>query len=445
MFEALTNRLQATFDRLGSSGRLTEKDVDVVMREVRMALLEADVALPVVKEFVKRVKERAIGAEVTKSLRPGQMVVKIVHEELIETLGEPGRLSFSGSTKPHVIMLVGLQGAGKTTTAAKLATHLRREGREPFLIAADVYRPAAVDQLITLAKQINIPYYEEGTQARPVDIVTRGLKAAKDANVSTVIVDTAGRLQIDDHLMAELEQIKQRTQAIEVLLVADSMTGQEAVNIAQGFNDRVGITGLILTKIDGDARGGAAISMRAVTGVPIKFLGTSEKIDGFEVFHPDRLASRILGMGDMLTLIEKAEQSYDEEEAIRLQKKLMENQFTLQDFVDQLRKVRKMGPLNKIMGMIPGMNKIQDQIDPEEMERNLSKVEAIISSMTLDERNNPKKLNASRKKRIATGSGVDVRDVNQVLKQFRDMQKLMGQLRKGRMPKIPGLPPGMGF
>jgi signal recognition particle subunit SRP54 len=438
MFEALTNRLQATFDRLGSSGRLTEKDVDVVMREVRMALLEADVALPVVKEFVKRVKERAIGAEVTKSLRPGQMVVKIVHEELIETLGDPGRLSFSGSTKPHVIMLVGLQGAGKTTTAAKLATYLRREGREPFLIAADVYRPAAVDQLITLAKQINIPYYEEGTSARPVDIVTRGLKAAKDANVSTVIVDTAGRLQIDDHLMAELEQIKQRTQA-------DSMTGQEAVNIAQGFNDRVGITGLILTKIDGDARGGAAISMRAVTGVPIKFLGTSEKIDGFEVFHPDRLASRILGMGDMLTLIEKAEQSYDEEEAIRLQKKLMENQFTLQDFVDQLRKVRKMGPLNKIMGMIPGMNKIQDQIDPEEMERNLTRVEAIISSMTPDERHNPKKLNASRKKRIATGSGVDVRDVNQVLKQFRDMQKLMGQLRKGRMPKIPGLPPGMGF
>ncbi|MBZ0294572.1 MAG: signal recognition particle protein [Anaerolineae bacterium] len=439
MFESLSNRLQDVFDRLGSSGRLTEKDVDVVMREVRMALLEADVALPVVKDFVKRVKERAIGAEVTKSLKPGQMVVKIVHEELIETLGEPGRLSFSGSTKPHVIMLVGLQGSGKTTTAAKLATYLRRDGRQPFMIAADTYRPAAVDQLVTLAKQINVPYYEEGTQARPVDIVARGLKAAQEANAGVAIIDTAGRLQIDDTLMTELEQIKQRTKPAEVLLVADSMTGQEAVNIAQGFNERVGITGMILTKIDGDARGGAAISMRAVTGVPIKFLGTSEKIDGFEDFHPDRLASRILGMGDVLTLIERAEESFDEREALKLQEKLMKNQFTLQDFLEQLRKVRTMGPLGQLMGMIPGMSRLQDQIDQDEMEKSLKKVEAIICSMTAAERNNPKVLNASRKKRIAAGSGVEVRDVNQVIKQFRDMQKLMSQMRKGRFPGIPGM------
>ncbi|HLV35104.1 MAG TPA: signal recognition particle protein [Spirillospora sp.] len=441
MFESLTNRLQATFDRLGSAGRLTEKDVDVVMREVRMALLEADVALPVVKDFIRRVKERAIGAEVTKSLKPGQMVVKIVHEELMDTLGEPGRLNFSGSTKPHVIMLVGLQGAGKTTTAAKLATYLRREGRSPMLIAADTYRPAAVDQLVTLAKQINVPYYEEGTSARPVDIVTRGLKAAQEAGVSVVIIDTAGRLQINDSLMTELEQIKQRTKPAEVLLVADSMTGQEAVNIAQGFNERVGITGLILTKVDGDARGGAAISMRAVTGVPIKFLTTGEKLDGFEVFHPDRLASRILGMGDVMTLIEKAEASFDEAEALKLQKKLMEDEFSLQDFLDQLRRVRNMGPLGQLLNMLPGMSRFQDQINQEDMDKSLKKVEAIICSMTLEERNNPKILDASRKKRIAAGSGVQVSDVNQVIKQFRDMKKLMSQLRRGRF-KIPGGLPG---
>ena len=444
MFEGLSNRLQETFDRLGSAGRLTEKDVDVVMREVRMALLEADVALPVVKDFVKRVKARSIGAEVTKSLKPGQMVVKIVHEELIETLGEPGRLDFSGSTKPHVIMLVGLQGAGKTTMAAKLAVHLRREGREPFMIACDTYRPAAVDQLVTLAKQVNVPYYEEGVESRPIDIAARGLKAASEAGASVVLIDTAGRLQINDHLMSELEQIKQRTKPAEVLLVADAMTGQEAVNIAEGFNERVGITGLILTKIDGDARGGAAISMRAVTGVPIKFLGTGEKIDGFEIFHPDRLASRILGMGDVMTLIEKAEESFDEAEALKLQKKLMSNEFTLQDFLENLRRVRGMGPLGQLLNLVPGMSRLQDQIDQEEMEKNLKKVEAIILSMTPAERSNPKVLNASRRKRIAMGSGVQVSDVNQVIKQFRDMKKLMNQMRRGRFNfpggGIPGFP-----
>jgi signal recognition particle subunit SRP54 len=322
---------------------------------------------------------------------------------------------------------------------------LRREGRQPFLIAADTYRPAAVDQLVTLGKQIGVDVYEEGVSASPPDIVQRGMKAAKDKGAAVVIVDTAGRLQIDETLMGELEQIKGRTQPAEILLVADAMTGQEAVNIASGFNERVGITGLILTKVDGDARGGAAISMRAVTDVPIKFLGTGEKLDGFEIFHPDRLTDRILGMGDVMTLIEKAEEAYDEAEAMKLQQKLMKNQFTLQDFLDQLKKIRGMGPIGQIMNMIPGMGRmqLQNQINQEEVEARLKKVEAIINSMTIAERNNPKLLNASRKRRIAAGSGVEVRDVNDVLKQFRQMQKMMDQLRKGRMPSLPGMPPGM--
>ncbi len=405
MFEQLSNRLQGVFDGLGRVGKLTEADVDKAMREVRMALLEADVSLPVVKDFVRRVKEKSVGADVTRSLKPGQQVVKIVHDELLETLGEPGRLNFATSQKPHVIMLVGLQGSGKTTTAAKLATWLRRDGRQPFLVAADTYRPAAVDQLVTLAKQINVGYWEEGTKVSPPDITVHGVEAAKAANAAVVILDTAGRLQIDDTLMNELEEIKRRTRPAEILLVADSMTGQEAVNIADGFNKRLGITGLILTKVDGDARGGAALSMRAVTGVPIKFLGTGEKIDGFEVFHPDRLAQRILGMGDVLTLIEKAQTAFDEEEAIKLQKKLMQNQFTMQDFLEQLQKVKKLGSIGNLMGMIPGMGKLKDQIDPDEMEKRLSRVEAVMNSMSLKERRNPKLMDASRKKRVARGAG----------------------------------------
>ncbi len=443
MFESLSQRLQNTFERLTGSGKLTENDVKTAMRDVRMALLEADVALSVVKDFINRVTERAIGAEVHKSLRPGQQVIKIVHEELRAVLGEPGRLNFSGSAKPHVIMLVGLQGSGKTTTAAKLAIHLRREGRQPFFIAADTYRPAAVEQLVTLAKQINVPIYEEGTRAKPPEIVSRGIKAAQTAQAGVVIIDTAGRLQIDDNLMSELQDIKQRTKPAEILLVADAMTGQEAVNIARGFNERVGLTGLILTKVDGDARGGAALSMRAVTGVPIKFLGTGEKLDGFEIFHPDRLVDRILGMGDVMTLIEKAEEAYDEAEALKLQKKLLENQFTLQDFLEQLQKIRKMGPISQLLMMMPGMSRFRDQINNEEAEKRLRRVEAIINSMTPQEREKPKILNASRKKRIAAGSGVEVRDVNDVLKQFQQMQTMMGQLRKGKFPGMSGLPPGM--
>ena len=440
MFSNLSKRLQDTFDRLGKGGKSSVNDVNSVRRDLRMALLEADVAMPVVKDFVNRVRESAVGAEVHKALRPAQQVVKIVHDELVTTLGEPGRLNFFSGSKPHVIMMVGLQGSGKTTTAAKLAVHLRREGRQPFLVACDTYRPAAVDQLVTLGKQIGVPVYEEGTRATPVEIAKRGLEAARAANAAVCIIDTAGRLQIDDQLMTELEEIKQRTHPAEILLVADAMTGQEAVNIAQGFNQRVSITGLILTKVDGDARGGAAISMRAVTNVPIKFLGTGEKIDGFEVFHPDRLVDRILGMGDMMTLIEKAEEEFDEDEAEKLAKKMLQNQFTLQDFLEQLQRIKRMGPIANILGMIPGMSKLQmaGKIDQTDMENRLKRVEAIINSMTTKERANPKVLNASRRRRIATGSGVQVRDVNEVLNQFQQMQDMMSQMRKGKMPK--GMP-----
>ncbi len=444
MFESLSKRLQATVDRLGRAGHLTERDVSEVMREVRMALLEADVSLPIVKSFVKRVRERAVGAELLRSLKPGQMVLQIVHEELIATLGEPGRLDFRGSTRPHAIMLVGLQGTGKTTTAAKLAVQLRRDGRSPMLVACDTVRPAAVDQLVTLAKQVDVPYYEEGVSSSPASIAARSLKAAEESGADVVILDTAGRLQINDSLMAELQQIKQRTAPAEILLVADAMTGQEAVNIAQGFNDSVGITGLILTKVDGDARGGAAISMRAVTGVPVKFLSTGEKVDGFEVFHPDRLASRILGMGDVLTLIERAQEEFDEAEAESLQQKMLKDEFTLQEFLDNLRRVRKMGPLGQLLNMLPGMGRLQEQVDQEEMEHSLRKVEAIILSMTPAERARPKLLNASRRKRIARGSGLQVSDVNQLVKQFRDMRKLMKQMRRGRLKLPGGLPQAMG-
>ncbi len=440
MFESLSDRLQDVFEQLGRKGKLTEDDVQKAMREVRMALLEADVNLKVAKDFIQRVRERAIGAEVQKSLKPSQQVIKIVNEELVDTLGQPGRLNLSGPT-PRVIMLVGLQGSGKTTTAAKLAVMLRRDGRRPFLIACDTYRPAAVDQLVTLAKQIDVPYHEEGTDAPPPDIAVRGLQAAKAADATVAIIDTAGRLQIDESMMAELEAIRDRTGPAEILLIADAMTGQEAVRIAEGFNDRIGLTGLILTKVDGDARGGAAISMRAVTGVPIKYMGTGEKIDGLELFHPDRLASRILGMGDMLSLIERAEQTFDEREAEKLQRKLMKNQFTLEDFQNQLKQIKRMGSIGQILDMIPGMGRMRQQlnIDNEEAQQQLKKVEAIINSMTPAERRNPKLLNASRKKRVAAGSGTTVQDINALLKQFREMQRMMKLIGKGQVPRIPGL------
>jgi signal recognition particle subunit SRP54 len=434
MFESLRDRLQNIFKDLRKHGKLSEADVDAAMREIRLALLEADVHYGVVKSFVARVRERAVGAEVARSLTPGQQVVKIVHEELIRTLGRPSQLNLSGNT-PHVIMLVGLQGSGKTTTAAKLALYLRRQGQRPFMVAADIHRPAAVEQLVTLGKQLGIEVYSEGPNSRPPDIAYNGVQAATRANASVVVIDTAGRLQIDDEMMTEVAAIQQRVRPKEVLLVADSMTGQEAVNIAQGFHKQLALTGLILTKIDGDARGGAAISMREVTGVPIKFLGTSEKLDGLEVFHPDRLAGRILGMGDVLSLIEKAEAlEIEEEEALELQGKLRTASLTLEDFRKQLQQAKRLGPLSQLLEMVPGMSQYASQISQEDIDRQLKQVEAIINSMTPAERRDPRLLNASRRRRIALGSGTDVQDVNNLMRQFQQMQHMMKQLSKQKVP-----------
>ena len=431
MFESLGNRLQTVFDGLQRRGKLTEADVDTAMREVRLALLEADVNFKVVKQFVGRVRERAIGEEVMRSLTPGQQVVKIVHEELIRTLGEPGRLNL-GMQSPAIIMLVGLNGVGKTTTAAKLALLLRREGRRPLLVAADVYRPAAIDQLKTLGKQLDIPVYDEGAGGSPPDIAAHAVRHASREGLTTVIIDTAGRLNIDEMMMDEIRAIKERVRPIETLLVADAMTGQEAVRVATDFDNAVDITGLIMTKIDGDARGGAAISMREVTDVPIKFLGTSEKLDGLELFYPDRMASRILGMGDVLTLIERAQQEMDQEEAMRAGEKLMAGDFNLEDFLQQMQQVRRLGPIGQLMEMIPGMNKMAADVDLSNAESELKRIEAIIRSMTPAERRNPKVIKASRKRRIAAGSGTTVQDVNALLRQFREMQQMMKQLQSGR-------------
>lgn len=433
MFETLSDRLQAIFDKVARRGVLSEADVDAALREVRLALLEADVNYKVVKSFISRVRERAVGQQSLRSLTPAQQVVTIVYEELVRTLGEPGRLDFSGSP-PHVFMLVGLQGSGKTTTAAKLALKLRREGHRPLLIAADTYRPAAVEQLEILGKQIQIPVYSEGTEAAPPDICERGVRHARQQGYTVVIMDTAGRLHIDDAMMAELEAIRERTRPKEILLVVDAMTGQDAVRVADDFNKRIGLTGIILTKVDGDARGGAAISVREVTGVPIKYLGVGEKLDALELFHPDRLASRILGMGDIMTLLEKAEQELDREKALEAEKRLLEGTFTLEDFLVQLQELKKLGPLSQILEMIPGFQQVARQLPAEMTDKQLKRIEAIIYSMTPEERRNPRIINASRKRRIARGSGTTVEEVNQLLRQFRQMQQMMKQLRKGRFP-----------
>lgn len=439
MFESLSDRLQDTFEKLRKRGKLNEADVDTAMREVRLALLEADVNYKVVKDFVKRVKERSIGQEVMKSLTPGQQVVSIVHEELIQTLGEPGRLNL-GMQSPSVIMMVGLQGAGKTTMSAKLALHLRRKGGRPLLVGADVYRPAAIDQLETLGKQIDIPVYHEGPQGNPATVCANGVAMAKREGHTVVILDTAGRLNIDEMMMDEIKAIKSKTSPIETLLVADAMTGQEAVRVATDFNEAVDITGLVMTKIDGDARGGAAISMREVTGVPIKFLGTGEKLSDLEDFHPDRLAGRILGMGDVLTLIEKAQEEMDTEEAARAGQKMLEGDFTLDDFLQQMQQIKKLGPLGKIMEMIPGMGQQIKDVDMEQAEKDMRRIEAMIRSMTYEERHNPKIIKAKRKRRIAAGSGTQVQDVNRLLKDFRQMQDMMKQLRKkGGMRRLGSL------
>jgi signal recognition particle subunit SRP54 len=393
-------------------------------------LLEADVNYKVVKDFTQRVRARAVGAEVTRSLSPAQQVIKIVHEELIETLGKPGRLELTG-TAPYVIMLVGLQGSGKTTTVAKLAQHLRKKGRLPMMVAGDTYRPAASRQLEVLGRQIDLPVYSE-EQISPPRICNHGVREARRRGRDVVILDTAGRLQIDDQMMSELDAVKQATNPVETLLVADAMTGQEAVNVADGFHKRIGLTGLILTKIDGDARGGAAISMRAVTGVPIKFLGTGEKTQALEAFHPDRLASRILGMGDVITLIERAEQAFDEEQAEQMERKIREASFDMEDFLEQIQQVKQMGPLHQLLEMIPGMHGLSQQVSTEATGDQFKHIEAIILSMTPQERRNPRIIKGSRKKRIASGSGTSVQEVNMLLSQFRQMQRMMRQLGKGR-------------
>jgi len=434
MFENLQDKLQAVFDNLSRRGRLSEADVNTAMREVRLALLEADVNFKVTKDLIARVKERAIGAEVAKSLSPAQQVIKIVNEELITTLGDAAPLNLGGGS-PHVIMLVGLQGAGKTTMAAKLALHLRKSGQRPLMVAADTRRPAAIEQLKVLGKQIDIPVYTEDPSVPPPTICANALKSAREGAHSIVILDTAGRLHIDDALMDELAQIKAKTNPQETLLVVDAMTGQDAVKVADGFNQQVAISGLILTKIDGDARGGAAISVRSVTGVPIKFLGTGEKLNELEVFYPDRLASRILGMGDMLTLIEQAEASIDEDVAREGAERLMEGKFDLDDFLKQLQQVKKMGPITKLLEMVPGMGQLAKEIPADDAEKQMGRTEAIINSMTLRERHRPKILNASRKRRVARGSGTTVQEINQLLSQFRQIQKMMRQFKNPRSRK----------
>ena len=429
MFETLTDKLNSIFQNLRRRGKLGEADVETAMREVRLALLEADVNYAVVKSFTQRVKERAIGAEVSKALNPAQQVIKIVNEELIKTLGSAEPLNLKGE-KPYVIMLVGLQGSGKTTAAAKLAKNLRSKGERVMLVAADIYRPAAVKQLQTLGEKLDIPVYsQEG--AKPVQIVRGAYEAAKKGAYSVIILDTAGRSQLDDALMDELVGIQSTINCNEILLVVDAMTGQEALNIAQGFRKAIPITGLIMTKIDGDARGGAAISIREVTGIPIKFLGTGEGLDAIEVFDPVRISSRILGMGDMLGLIEKAESAYTDQLDAKEAERMLSGEFTLDDFAKQLKQMKKMGPLGSIMEMLPGQySAVARNVDHHEVEKQLTTVEAIINSMTMQERRNPKILNASRRRRIAAGSGKTVQDVNRLMKQFQDIQKLLKQLQK---------------
>jgi signal recognition particle subunit SRP54 len=434
LFDQLQERLSTIFDRLSGRGRISEGDVNEALREIRVALLEADVSLGAAKAFVARIKERAIGANVLESLTPAQTILKVVHDELVELLGPPAgsgraRLQFSDAP-PSVIMLVGLQGSGKTTQAGKLALRLKEQGRRSMLIAADVYRPAAIEQLRTLGKQIGLPVYDLGVDD-PVRIVRDGIAEAKRLGVSTVIVDTAGRLQIDEQLMQELAEIKAVAKPAEILLVADAMTGQEATNVAKGFHDRLGITGVILTKLDGDTRGGAALSIHNVTGAPIKFIGVGEKLSALEPFYPDRLASRILGMGDALTLIEKTQSLYSEEQAKKLEEKLLKQTFTLDDFLEQMRQVRKLGSFNDILKMIPGMSKALPK-NFEIPEREFVKVEAIICSMTRGERRRPEVLNGSRRKRIAAGSGTQVSDVNRLVKQFDQAQQMTKQLTRTR-------------
>ncbi len=433
MFDTLSGRLQGVFHKLGRKGRLNERDIDDAMREVRRALLEADVNFRVVKQFVSRIQERAKGAGVMSSLTPAQQVIKIVRDELITTLGEGAPLVAEG--EPAAVLLVGLQGSGKTTIAAKLGLHLRRDGRRPLLVAADTQRPAAIEQLIALGRQISLPVYSESSRD-PVAIAANARKYAIENSMDVTVVDTAGRLHVDDQLMDEVLRVKGQAGPEETLLVVDAMTGQEGVNVANEFDKKVGITGVVLTKLDGDARGGSALSIRAVTGVPIKFVGTAEKLDGFEVFHPDRLAGRILGMGDVLTLVEKAEQAVDKQQAVEMQRKLRTATFDLNDFLVQMQQIRQMGSLDQLMEMIPGMNQLAKRLPAGSLdEGQFKQIEAIISSMTLEERRTPNMINGSRRRRISRGSGTTLQEVNQLLNQFRQVQKMMRNFSRGKGPK----------
>ncbi|MCE5196498.1 MAG: signal recognition particle protein [Negativicutes bacterium] len=433
MFENLSEKLQNTLKRLRGKGRLTEADINEAMREVRVALLEADVNFKVVRDFVGRIKEKAMGAEILESLTPGQQVVKIVYDELVEMIGGTQSKLTVSSKLPTIIMLVGLQGAGKTTAAGKLANYLRKQGKKPLLVACDVYRPAAIEQLHVLGKQLGIPVYDQG-QGDPVDIAKLSIGVALSQGRDTVLLDTAGRLHVDENMMDELKRIKASLHPHEILLIVDAMTGQDAVNVAGSFSDQIGIDGVILTKMDGDTRGGAALSIKTVTGKPIKFISSGEKMDTLEPFYPDRLASRILGMGDVMTLIEKAQENVDLEQAKAMEAKLRKNELDLDDFLKNMQQIKKMGPLSQLMKMIPGLPDIKE----EDLDQSgLKKMEAIIQSMTLQERRKPELLNASRRKRIAAGSGTRVQDVNRMLKDFEETKKMMQQMTRasGKMQK----------
>ena len=445
-FENLSGKLQEVFKQLRGKGRLTEADVKAAMREVKIALLEADVNFKIVKQFIKKVTERAIGTSVLEGLNPGQQVIKIVNEELIELMGSTqSRLTFA-KRPPTVYMMVGLQGAGKTTSSGKLAGQLRKQGRNPLLVACDVYRPAAIKQLQVVGKNYNIPVFEMGDKLSPVEISKKALEYAAEQHHDVILIDTAGRLHINEELMQELQDIKAAVKPQEILLVVDAMTGQDAVTVAESFDGQLGVDGIILTKLDGDARGGAALSVRSVTNKPIKYIGMGEKMEDLEPFYPDRMASRILGMGDVLSLIDKVQQNIDEQEAMEMQKKMRANDFTLEDFLSQMQQVKKMGPIKDLMGMIPGMNKFDldaalSGVDPA---KEMAKTEAIIQSMTKAERANPSILNGPRKKRIANGCGRTIADVNRLLKQFEEMKKMMKQMNgmqkgKGKKMKLPFL------
>ncbi|HIY92522.1 signal recognition particle protein [Companilactobacillus sp. HBUAS56275] len=433
-FEGLSERLQKVFSTLKGKGKLSDEDIRKVMREVRMALLEADVNFDVVKSFVKTVRERALGAEVMDSLTPSQQVIKIVDEELTKLMGQEAVPLNKSDHIPTIIMMVGLQGAGKTTTAGKLANYLKNDKKaRPLFIAGDVYRPAAVEQLKTIGQQLDVPVYDEGTEHDPVDIVRNGLKVADENKNDYVIIDTAGRLEIDEQLMEELTRIKELAHPDEILFVADSMTGQVAAKVAAGFDEQLDITGVVLTKLDGDTRGGAALSIRSVTGKPIKFIGQGEKLDQLDVFHPDRMANRILGMGDMLTLIEKAQSDYDEKQAKEVAEKIRENSFDFNDFIDQMDQVQKMGPLDEIMKMIPGMANNPQLANINIGEKDIAHLKAIVYSMTPQEREDPDLLNPSRRRRIAKGSGQSIQNVNRMIKQFKQSRDMMNKMSKGNM------------